>query len=85
MIGFDSVGGSTGVEDAADGASDSGAPLAASAKSQSVKLGSNSEPIKSMSSEVICAAVLLFIIIMVIYSAMTGSASGLKLRAVSSS
>lgn len=41
MTGFDSVGISTGVEDAADGASDSGAPLAASAKSQSVKLGSS--------------------------------------------
>jgi hypothetical protein len=40
MIGFDSLGSSTGVGDAADGASDSGAPLAASAKSQSVKLGS---------------------------------------------
>lgn len=40
MTGFDSLGISTGVEDAADGASDSGAPLAASAKSQSVKLES---------------------------------------------
>jgi hypothetical protein len=68
-----------------DGGSASGAPLAASVKSQSVNVGSKSDPIKSSSSDVIWAAVLLFIIMIVMYSAMTGSASALYSRLVSSS
>ncbi|KAG2068824.1 hypothetical protein BDR04DRAFT_1206754 [Suillus decipiens] len=40
VIGSDSLSSSAGVEAPADGASDSGTPLAASAKRRSVKLGS---------------------------------------------